>query len=157
MEGLSPTDAIVMPVLAGTTLAGLYFLIKWLQNPALLNKILNGYFALFAVFSVSRLITDSLDIGHSIIFPRRYALGGALYHVHGKDKKATPVAGSIKDKKDIETCVVDTPIINPEDGVRLADGTIISRDILKSGFKRAAVYSSALTAIVTIIGRLLYP
>jgi minor histocompatibility antigen H13 len=101
MEGLSPTDAIVMPLLAGTTLAGLYFLIKWLQDPALLNKILNAYFALFGVFSVARLITDALDIGHSIIFPRRYALNGALYHVHHKEKKATPVAGNTLDKKAI--------------------------------------------------------
>ncbi|KAF2178716.1 hypothetical protein K469DRAFT_598787 [Zopfia rhizophila CBS 207.26] len=98
MEGLSPTDAIMMPLLAGITLAGLYILIKWLQDPALLNKILNAYFALFGVFSVSRLVTDGLDIGHSIIFPRRYALGGALYHVHGKEKKATPVAGNAKGK-----------------------------------------------------------
>jgi minor histocompatibility antigen H13 len=83
MEGLSPTDALLMPLLAGTTLAGLYFLIKWLKDPALLNKLLNGYFALFGVFSVARLMTDMLDIGHSIIFPRRYALDGALYHVDG--------------------------------------------------------------------------
>jgi minor histocompatibility antigen H13 len=101
MEGLSPTDALLMPLLAGTTLAGLYFLIKWLKDPALLNKLLNGYFALFGVFSVARLITDMLDIGHSIIFPRRYALDGALYHVDGKEKKATPVAGSTADKKAI--------------------------------------------------------
>lgn len=103
MEGLSPSDAIVMPLLAGTTLAGLYFLIKWLQDPTLLNKILNAYFALFGVFSVARLITDSLDIGHSLIFPRRHALDGALYHVHGKEKKATPVAGNIKDKEALTT------------------------------------------------------
>ncbi|KAF2465851.1 uncharacterized protein BDR25DRAFT_306367 [Lindgomyces ingoldianus] len=103
MEGLSPSDAIVMPLLAGTTLAGLYFLIKWMKDPALLNKILNAYFAVFGVFSVARLITDTLDIGHSIIFPRRYALDGALYHVHGKEKKATPVAGNIKDKQAIHT------------------------------------------------------
>lgn len=101
MEGLSPTDAILMPLFAGTTLAGLYFLIKWLKDPVLLNKILNGYFALFGVFSVARLVTDALDIGHSIIFPRRYALGGALYHVHGREKKAKPVAGNVKDNTTI--------------------------------------------------------
>jgi minor histocompatibility antigen H13 len=103
MEGLSPTDAIVMPVLAGCTLAGLYFLIKWLKDPALLNKILNAYFAIFGIFSVSRLITDALDIGHSLIFPRRYARGGALYHVHGKEKKASPVSGDVKDREAVTT------------------------------------------------------
>jgi minor histocompatibility antigen H13 len=103
MEGLSPSDAIIMPLFAGATLAGLYFLIKWLKDPAILNKLLNAYFALFGVFSVARLITDSLDIGHSIIFPRRYALAGALYHVHGKEKKAVPVAGDTKGKQAIST------------------------------------------------------
>ncbi|KAF1997693.1 hypothetical protein P154DRAFT_273147 [Amniculicola lignicola CBS 123094] len=99
MEGLSPTDALLMPLLAGCTLAGLYFLLKWLQDASLLNKILNGYFAIFGVFSVARLITDALDIGHSLIFPRRYALGGALYRVNGREKKATPVAGYTGDKQ----------------------------------------------------------
>ena len=101
MEGMSPTDAILMPIMAGTTLAGLYFLIKWLEDPALLNKALNAYFALFGIFSVSRLITDALDIGQSIIFPRRYALDGALYHVHGRKKQAIPVAGNVDGKEAI--------------------------------------------------------
>ncbi|KAK1913331.1 hypothetical protein P3342_005267 [Pyrenophora teres f. teres] len=99
MEGLSPTDAILMPLFAGGALASLYFLLKWMKDPALLNKILNAYFAIFGVFSVSRLVTDMLDIGHSLIFPNRYALGGALYHVNGQQSKAIPVAGSTKDKQ----------------------------------------------------------
>lgn len=103
MEGLSPSDAVIMPLFAGVTLAGLYFLIKWLKDPTLLNKLLNAYFALFGVFSVARLITDALDIGHSIIFPRRYALKGTLYHVHGSEKKAVPVAGNMKEKQVITT------------------------------------------------------
>ncbi|OCL13913.1 intramembrane protease 2 [Glonium stellatum] len=96
MEGLSPTDALMFPLMAGTTLAGLYFLIKWLQDPALLNKILNWYFAIFGIFSVSRLITDVLDIGHSLIYPKRYAFKGMLYLVHSKEKKATPVSSGAK-------------------------------------------------------------
>ncbi|KAF2499404.1 hypothetical protein BU16DRAFT_614839 [Lophium mytilinum] len=96
MEGLSPTDALVFPLMAGITLAGLYFLLKWLKDPALLNKILNGYFAIFGVFSVSRLVTDALDIGHSLIFPKRYALGGTLYQVSNIDKTAKPVYGNGK-------------------------------------------------------------
>ena len=99
MEGLSPTDAILMPLFAGGALASLYFLLKWMKDPALLNKILNAYFAVFGVFSVSRLVTDMLDIGHSIIFPHRYALGGALYHVNSHETKAVPVAGNTKDKQ----------------------------------------------------------
>jgi minor histocompatibility antigen H13 len=103
MEGLAPTDAIMMPLFAGITLAGLYFLIQWLQDPALLNKLLNGYFALFGVFSVSRLITDALDMGHSLVFPHRYVLGGALYHVNSKKEEAASVAGITKDKTAIRS------------------------------------------------------
>ncbi|KAF1938904.1 intramembrane protease 2 [Clathrospora elynae] len=99
MEGLSPTDAILMPLFAGTALVSLYFLLKWMKDPALLNKILNAYFAIFGVFSVSRLVTDVLDTGHSIIFPRRFALDNALYHVNGKEEQAVPVAGGIKDRQ----------------------------------------------------------
>jgi minor histocompatibility antigen H13 len=107
MEGLSPTDALLMPLFAGCALASLYFLLKWMKDPALLNKILNAYFAIFGVFSVSRLVTDVLDIGHSIIFPHRYALGGALYHVSGNEEKAEAVAGHVKDK---------APIVSPLPG-----------------------------------------
>lgn len=98
MEGLSPTDALLMPLFAGCALAGLYFLLKWMKDPALLNKILNGYFAIFGVFSVSRLVTDLLDTGHALIYPHRHALGGTLYHVNGVDEKAEPVAGLVSDK-----------------------------------------------------------
>jgi minor histocompatibility antigen H13 len=101
MEGLSPTDALLMPLFAGCALASLYFLLKWMKDPALLNKILNAYFAIFGVFSVSRLVTDMLDIGHSIIFPHRYALGGVLYHVNGAEEQAEPVEGNVKDKAPI--------------------------------------------------------
>ncbi|CAI6269706.1 unnamed protein product [Periconia digitata] len=103
MEGLAPTDAIMMPLFAGLTLAGLYFLIKWLEDPVLLNKFLNWYFALFGVFSVSRLITDTLDVGHSLIFPHRYALAGTLYHVHQKEKRSLPVSGVTKGKGSISS------------------------------------------------------
>jgi minor histocompatibility antigen H13 len=108
MEGLSPTDAIMMPLFAGCALAGLYFLLKWLKDPHYLNLVLNWYFALFGVFAVSRLVTDALDIGHSLIYPRRFARGGALYHVDQKQQAAVPVAGEIKDK---------TPLTSPLPGL----------------------------------------
>ncbi|OAG06961.1 uncharacterized protein CC84DRAFT_1143174 [Paraphaeosphaeria sporulosa] len=101
MEGLSPTDAIMMPLFAGCALAGLYFLLKWLKDPHYLNLVLNWYFALFGVFAVSRLVTDALDIGHSLVYPRRFARGGALYHVDQTHQAAVPVAGDIKDKNQL--------------------------------------------------------
>ncbi|KAI9656661.1 MAG: hypothetical protein M1831_004571 [Alyxoria varia] len=86
MEGLSASDAIMFPLLAGCTLAGLYFLIKWLEDPAILNTLLNWYFALFSVFSVARLVSDSLDVVHSLLFPRGYIDKGTLCRVHPKSK-----------------------------------------------------------------------
>jgi minor histocompatibility antigen H13 len=94
MEGLTPRDALLMPLFAGTALASLYFLLKWMKDPALLNKILNAYFGIFGVFSVARLVTDLLDLGHSLCYPRRHVVAGALYHVSGPDEKAIAVAGN---------------------------------------------------------------
>lgn len=45
IEGMTPSDAIVFPILAGITLGGLYAVIKWMDDPKLLNKILNVYFS----------------------------------------------------------------------------------------------------------------
>lgn len=90
MGGLFPSDAIMFPLLAGATLTGLYFLIKWLQDPALLNKILNWYFAGFSIFSISRLVSDGLDVFHSLLFPHDYIDGGILYHVDPKRRRAVP-------------------------------------------------------------------
>ena len=72
MEGLSPGDAIMFPLLAECTLTGLYFIIKWLQDPTLLNMILNWYFSIFGILSVARLLTDAMEILHSYAFPKRY-------------------------------------------------------------------------------------
>ncbi|KAI4679252.1 hypothetical protein J4E81_010505 [Alternaria sp. BMP 2799] len=96
MEGLSPRHIILFPLFAGISLATLYFLLKWLKDPSILSKALNAYFAVFGFFAVTKLVSDVLDIGHSIIFPRRHVLGGALYHVDGKAGRAVPVAGNTK-------------------------------------------------------------
>jgi len=82
----------MFPLLAGCTLAGLYFLIKWLQDPALLNMILNWYFAIFGVFSVSKLIADAMKLMHAFFFPRRYLSGGVVYQVDGQGRKAVPLS-----------------------------------------------------------------
>lgn len=93
MEGLSHSDALVFPLLAGCTLAGLYFLIKWLQNADLLNKILNWYFALFGVFSVGKLIADAMDVAHGFMFPRQYVHDGTVWHVKGNERRTVAPTG----------------------------------------------------------------
>lgn len=88
MEGLSPSDAIMFPVLAGSTLAGLYFLIKWLDDLTLLNKILNWYFSVFGVLSVARLLSDSMVVITSYAFPTTYTAGGETWQISSTDRKA---------------------------------------------------------------------
>lgn len=99
MEGLTPTDALMFPILAGTTLAGLYFLIQWLQDATLLNKILNWYFAGFSVFSVSRLVSDGLDVFHSLLFPHDHLDGGVLFHVDPKSKRAVSNSAGVMETR----------------------------------------------------------
>nr|POE59343.1 signal peptide peptidase [Quercus suber] len=57
MEGLSPRDAIIFPVTAGVTLAGLYWLIKT-YGAKVINAILAWYFSAVGIFSVGQLIND---------------------------------------------------------------------------------------------------
>ena len=81
MEGLSPGDAFIFPVIAGVTLTGLYFVIKWLEDPAILNTILNWYFSIFGILSVARLLTDTMGVLHSYMFPARYSWDGQVWEV----------------------------------------------------------------------------
>ena len=88
MEGLSPDDAIMFPVIAGVTLTGLYLVMKWLQDPAILNKILNWYFSVFGIISVAKLLTDSMGVMHSYVFPEKYSWDGQLWEVRPQLRKA---------------------------------------------------------------------
>lgn len=89
MEGLSPSDAILYPLLTGCMLAGLYFLIKWLQDPAILNKILNWYLSVFGILSITRLLSDSVTTITSYGFPARYSDGGLVWEIKQKQKTAS--------------------------------------------------------------------
>jgi len=96
MEGLSPSDAIMFPLLAGCTLAGLYFLIKWLEDPALLNKVLNWYFSVFGVLSVAQLFTDSMGVFTSSVFPAKYASDGKIWEIRRKQRVAESAANPLE-------------------------------------------------------------
>ena len=88
MEGLSISDAVLFPVLAGLTLTGLYVLIKWLEDPELLNKILNLYFSGLAIIGVTKLVSDLLHALHSFIFPKLYVSDSTIWLVDGEKRKA---------------------------------------------------------------------
>ena len=97
MEGLSPSDAILYPVLTGCMLTGLYFLIKWLKDPALLNKILNWYLSVFGVFSIAKLLSDSTNTFISFCFPARYSDKGIVWEVQRRRRSVMPRENSHND------------------------------------------------------------
>jgi minor histocompatibility antigen H13 len=69
IEGLSPSDAIIMPIAAGFGLGGLYFLIKWLRDPKLLNRILGWYCSIIGLFGVGKMVGDGLHVATTFLFP----------------------------------------------------------------------------------------
>ena len=89
MEGLSPSDAILYPVLTGCMLAGLYFLIKWLKDPAILNKILNWYLSVFGVLSIAKLLSDCMNTIISYLLPSKYYDSGNIWEIQGKQRYAS--------------------------------------------------------------------
>lgn len=68
-EGFTASDAILVPLLAGTVLVGLYYLIKWMQDPDLLNKILRAYMSVMSVASLGKLAADALHLLTNLAFP----------------------------------------------------------------------------------------
>ena len=119
MEGLSPSDAIMFPVLAGATLAGLYFIIKWLEDPgksarsefsttiregnadakhdiAILNAILNWYFAIFGLLGIAKLLTDAMGVITSLVFPSKYTHQGTMWEIKPKQRVAIPTTRFVK-------------------------------------------------------------
>lgn len=87
MEGLSPRDAIVLPITAGAVLGGLYWLIKqYGADP--INLILGWYFSGVGIFSVGKILNDAAAFTLSVVFPTYFAHKGKLYKVDGKERKA---------------------------------------------------------------------
>lgn len=81
VQGLQPSDALIMPVLAGILLGGLYLLIKWLDDPKLLNSILNWYFSGLGVIGVGKLAGDSLNVITSFVFPSVWSTKKEIYFI----------------------------------------------------------------------------
>ncbi|GIJ90222.1 hypothetical protein Asppvi_009175 [Aspergillus pseudoviridinutans] len=79
MEGLEPSDALMFPLTAGLTLGGLYLIIKWLDDPAILNKVLSFYFSQMGLFFAVAFLKDCLLVFRSFIFPRRYRYAGKIW------------------------------------------------------------------------------
>ncbi|KAF3764998.1 hypothetical protein M406DRAFT_292264 [Cryphonectria parasitica EP155] len=67
--GFEASDAIVFPLMAATVLVGLYYLIKWLQDPAILNRILRWYMSSTGVFSTGLFLGSVIQLALGFVFP----------------------------------------------------------------------------------------
>ncbi|KAL2069005.1 hypothetical protein VTL71DRAFT_15343 [Oculimacula yallundae] len=81
IEGLTPTDAIIFPIMAGLVLGGLYVLLKWMDDASLLNKILTVYFSGIGVFGVGKLAADCLNVATTFIFPNVWSSSTETYYI----------------------------------------------------------------------------
>lgn len=102
MEGLEPSDALMFPLMAGLTLGGLYLLIKWLQDPAILNKILSWYFMQAGITLSIAFLKDIMLVARSIVFPSRYSQGGLVYKVKQDERfffEANDDSGDLPSKR----------------------------------------------------------
>jgi len=88
MESTSVTEAILYPVFAGAVLTALYFIIKFLQDPTLLNMVLAWFLYASSTVSVTQLVSDTLRLIHSFVFPDLYTSSGKLWQVDQKSRRA---------------------------------------------------------------------
>ncbi|KAF7543798.1 hypothetical protein G7046_g9928 [Stylonectria norvegica] len=69
-QGLELWDAIMLPFMAGVVLIGLYFLIGWLKDPNILNKVLRWYMSTMSVASLLTLYAHGIELATTLLFPR---------------------------------------------------------------------------------------
>lgn len=89
-QGLEPSDAIMLPLLAAVVLVSLYYLLQWLQDPSLLSRLLRWYMSAVSAASLLTMYAHGLDLATSLVFPRFWrARDGALRRA---DQRARAVA-----------------------------------------------------------------
>ncbi|KAL2412816.1 hypothetical protein ABEF91_000260 [Exophiala dermatitidis] len=87
IESLTPSDALVFPLLAGGTLASLYFILKWLQDPAWLNWVLGIYFSQIGLFFAIKFLKDVFAVARSVCFPATYSWRGRIWKVDEREHR----------------------------------------------------------------------
>ncbi|RVX69119.1 hypothetical protein B0A52_06832 [Exophiala mesophila] len=95
IETLTPSDALLFPILAGATLALLYFILKWLQDPAWLNWCLGLYFSQVGLFFATRFLKDAFSLLRSFSLPTSYSGAGQIWKVDQKARCFISNSGQI--------------------------------------------------------------
>ncbi|KAI0534042.1 signal peptide peptidase-domain-containing protein [Xylaria digitata] len=122
VHGMLPSDAIIFPIIAAITLIGLYYVIQWLEDPDILNKILRVYFSIMSLASLGKLFADGLQVLTGFVFPAVWiGKGKKLYHIDSEKKRqwyaADGTGGRIWDYKK------NSPLPGPLSGLKLSNTT----------------------------------
>ncbi|KAK2600761.1 hypothetical protein N8I77_010270 [Diaporthe amygdali] len=102
-QGFQASDAIVFPFIAAAVLIGLYYLIKWLQDPAILNMILRLYMAMTGILSIGVFFGDCFQFALNLVSPDYWAdRSGRVFEVDSASRshkllKAPQKEGSEKE------------------------------------------------------------
>ncbi|EEP79658.1 predicted protein [Uncinocarpus reesii 1704] len=102
MEGLEASDAIMLPILSGLTLGGLYLLLKHF-DPAVLNKVLNWYFSHAGLMFATAFVKDGFSVLRSLVFPEHYSSHGMFWRADQEKHVFAEVAGRGKSSENLST------------------------------------------------------
>jgi minor histocompatibility antigen H13 len=88
-QGLERSDAIMFPLMAAGILVGLYYLIQWLKDPAIINKILQYYMSFMSIASLLTLYAHGIEFFTGLVFPRFWKRkDGGILRVNQKRRLA---------------------------------------------------------------------
>ena len=72
-QELRLADALMLPVMGTCVLGGLYYLLKYLDDPSIISRILRGNVVLLSVVSGGAMFGTTLHLGASVVFPNVWA------------------------------------------------------------------------------------
>lgn len=81
IQSLRPSHAVTFPITAGLVLGGLYIIIKWLEDPKILVRILNWYFSGVGILGAGELAVDALNVITTFIFPTVWSTKKEVYFI----------------------------------------------------------------------------
>lgn len=82
-ETLTAQDAMMFPVTAGVLLGTLYLIIKYLDDPTLLSRLLTWYFCFMGIFAVGKACADVMLLGVGFLLPDAWTDGEGRRWVAG--------------------------------------------------------------------------
>lgn len=113
IENLTATDALMFPVTAGVVLGGLFLIIKFLNDPSILSRIMTWYFSVMGVFAVGKTTSDLLSISISYIFPWRFRSADGKIYVAGYNSYKAKDSDSKKENPCGRLCFLPKSLWGP--------------------------------------------